>query len=405
LLERKELTQKEDETTIPFYLDILGGVKMQQSVLGVPYLSVYPMTTFDEAGTIVDKFVENDISNLRLNYLGWFNGGYYHDAPKKVKVDNKLGGKKDLEALDAKLSDLGAKLYGDVAFQRVSFEAKYFNYKMESSMYYSGYNVFFGRVNPATLRQTSGLGYSESRYDMLSPKYLVRHVDKFVGALDKVDISGISLRDLGDALPSDQKRTNIIDRQEAKQIVLGQFQKLDGAIDNLMVSGGNAYSWAYASDLTNVPASDNPFYLVDEEIPFYEMVIHGCIDYTSGAINLSDTYDKQQIILRMIEFGMAPHFTLSYKDSSNIKYSALNVMYSTHYETWMEDAVDIYQQTNAVLSKVVNSKITEHTILDGGVRKISYDNGVVIYINYTNADATADNVSIPAMSYVTKGDE
>lgn len=405
LQKRGELAMKEKEDDIPFYLDILGGVKVQQSFLAVPYLGVYPMTTFDEAGKIVDKFVENDITNLRVNYLGWFNGGYYHDAPKKVKVARKLGGKKDLAVLNKKIADIGGKLYGDVAFQKVSFEADYFNYKLESSMYYSGYPVFFGKVNPASLRQTSDMGYMENRYDMLSPKYLVNHVEKFIKGFNKVDISGISLRDLGDNLPSDQKRTNIIDRQQAKQIVIGQLEALSNASDHLMVSGGNSYTWKYATDLTNIPASDNPYYIIDEEVPFYQMVIHGCIDYTSESINLSDTFDRQLILLRSLELGEAPHFTLSYKESSDIKYSALKEMYSTQYETWLEDAVDIYNQANEVLSKVVNSTMKEHETLAAGVKKVTYDNGLILYINYNNSDFTTESVTIPAMSYVIKGVE
>lgn len=403
LQKRGELAMKEDEDAIPFYLDILGGVKMEQSFLAIPYLAVYPMTTFDEAGIIIDEFAKNDITNLRVNYLGWFNGGYYHDAPKKVKVVRKLGGKRDLEALNKKIADIGGKLFGDVAFQKVSREADYYNYKLENSMYYSGYPVRFGRVNPASLRQTSDLGYNESRYNLLSPKYLVNHVERFIKGVNKVDISGISLRDLGDSLPSDQKRTNIIDRQQAKQIVLGQLEALSNATDHLMISGGNSYTWKYATDLTNVPASDNPFYIIDEEVPFYQMVIHGCIDYSSGAINLSDTYDKQLVLLRMLELGEAPHFTFSYKESSDIKYSALKNMYSTQYETWLEDAVNIYNQANEVLSKVVNTTIKEHETLTAGVKKITYDNGIVLYINYNNSDITSENVTIPAMSYVIKG--
>jgi hypothetical protein len=242
-------------------------------------------------------------------------------------------------------------------------------------------------------------------YNVLSPKFLVRHVEKFIKAINRVDMEGISLRDLGDTLASDKRRTNIINRQETKQIIQGQFVALKAATGNLMVSGGNAYSFGYAKDLTNVPASHNPFYIVDEEVPFYQMVIHGYIDYTSGAINLSDSYNKQEIILRMIEFGTAPHFTLSYKDSSDIKYSALNTMYSTQYETWISDAVDIYQKTNEALEKVANSSVEEHVILESGVKKIKYDNGVTIYINANDIEVVAEDIKIPAMSYVIKGVE
>lgn len=406
LIKRGELVKKADEDALPFYLDIVGGVKMQESIMAVNYLSVYPMTTFKEAGTIVDAFTNEDISNLRVNYLGWFNGGYYHDAPKKVKVERKLGGEKGLEALSDKLEATGGRLFGEVAFQQVSWEADYFDYKLESAMWYSGYPVYFGRVNPVAASQTSNLGgYNETRYNVLSPKFLVRHVDKFIKKMDKVDISGISLRDLGDTLSSDKRRTDVIDRQEAKQVVVGQLEKLAGSKNYMMVSGGNSYTFAYATDLINVPINHNPFYIIDQEVPFYQMVIHGYIDYTSGAINLSDSYNKQEIILRMIEFGSAPHFTLSYEESSDIKYSGLNTLYSTHYETWMGDAVEIYNEANKALKHVVNSSVIDHSILNNTIKKITYDNGVVIYINSGNTEAEAEGINIPAMSYVVEGVE
>lgn len=81
------------------------------------------------------------------------------------------------------------------------------------------------------------MGYRETNYNVLSPRYLIRHIDKFTDKINKVDISGISLRDLGDVLPSDKRRSEIINRQEAKQIIVGQFEILDDTIDHLMVTG------------------------------------------------------------------------------------------------------------------------------------------------------------------------
>lgn len=405
LIEEGVLTTKEGTDAIPFYLDIVGGIKRQESFLGVPYLSVYPMTTFEEAGTIVDAFLENQVTNIRVNYLGWFNGGYYHGVTKNMKVDRKLGGKKDLEKLNEELKVEGIKLYGDVAIQKISFDAEdHYNYKMENSQFYSGIYVGYGPVNPATLRKNS-LGYLETLNNVLSPKFLVRHVDLFTEEIRKINITGISLRDMGDTLASDKKRTNVIDRQQAKQVVMSQLELIDGVTDNLIINGGNAYSWAYADDLQNIPASHNPFYIVDEEVPFYQMVIHGCIDYTAGAVNLSDSYDKQEIILRMIEFGMAPHFTLSYEDSSEMKYSGMNMLYSTQYEIWLADAVDIYNKTNEALKVVTDSTIEEHSTLQPGVKKIAYSDGCIIYINYNEAEVVSGGVTIPAKDYVIRGVE
>jgi len=405
LIGRSVLTAKEEKGSIPFYLDIVGGIKREDSFLGVPYMSVYPMTSFEEAGQIVDVLDSNGVSNLKVNYLGWFNGGYYHDAVKDIKIERKLGGKKDWRKLYKKLEANGSKLFGDVAIQKISYEADNYNYKLENAQYYSGFTVSFGRVNPVTMRQTGGMGYVETNYNILSPKFLDRHVSKFINEMKRLDTSGVSLRDMGDLLSSDKRRTNVIDRQEAKQIVVGQLERMDAAIDSLMFQGGNAYVWAYADDLINIPGSHNPYYIVDEEIPFYQMVIHGYIDYASSAINLSDSYDKQEIILRMVEYGSSPHFTLSYNSSSEIKYSGMNSLYSTQYETWMADAVDIYEKTNEALQHVSGSTMVDHKIIDNGIKETTYDNGITIYINQNKKDVNVHGIEIPAMSYVVEGVE
>lgn len=403
LISRGVLDGKNNNDNVPFYLDIVGGVKRQQSFLGIPYLTVYPMTTFEEAGAIADALSEEGINNIKMNYLGWFNGGYYHDVAKDIKIERKLGGKKDWNELYEKLTANGSKLYGDVAIQKISFEADNYNWRMENARYYSGFVLSFGRVNPVTMRQTGGMGYMETNYEVLSPKFLDRHVRKFINEIDKINISGVSLRDMGELLTSDKRRTNVIDRQESKQIVLGQLELMEENIGEMMFDGGNSYAWAYASDLINIPGGHNPYYIVDEEVPFYQMIINGYIDYTSSSINLRDSYDKQEIILRMVEYGSAPHFTLSYNDSSEIKYTGLNSLYSTQYETWLADASDIYEKTNNALSHVTGNTMIDHSILDDGVKRVSYDNGVTIYINQTKESTNIGGIEIPAMNYVVEG--
>ena len=63
----------------------------------------------------------------------------------------------------------------------------------ETSRYYGGgYVAEFGLVNPATLRQTSGLGYEENHFYLVSPKFMVRYAEKFANKINRFDIDGIS---------------------------------------------------------------------------------------------------------------------------------------------------------------------------------------------------------------------
>jgi hypothetical protein len=125
---------------IPFYYDVLGGVKQTAHFLGLRYQRVYPMTTFAQASDMARALNALGIKNQVMNLQGWFNGGYYHDVAGSINVIGQLGGKKGLNELNATLENLGGAMYADVAFQNVTVISKHYSAGLESSRYYgSGY--------------------------------------------------------------------------------------------------------------------------------------------------------------------------------------------------------------------------------------------------------------------------
>lgn len=398
------LTPDKTGGDIPFYYDVITGVKETAHFLGTQYLHTFSMTNFSQAREMAETLSQDGITNQVMNLQGWFNGGYYHDAPHDIRVPMKLGGKSGLEKLEDAMTAMGGRLYVDVAFQQVTFADEHFNYNAEGSRYYgAGYVAAFGQVNPTNLRNTSGLDYFETRYDLLSPKFLPRYVSKFVKKIKKYDVGGISLRDLGNVLTSDKKRTEIIDREAALDIVQGQLAMLKDTGKRLMMNAANAYSFAYSTDIINVPITNNTYAIVDESIPFYEMIIHGCISYSTELLNYEDEEDMTDVVLKMIEAGASPHYVFTWKDSSEMKNTGLNRYYATTFTVWKGEAVEIYNRVNDALKYVSGAMIVNHEILDGGVRKITYDNGVSIYINYGSETQKVDGMEIPAMSYRMEG--
>lgn len=404
LIAEGKLTPMKEDGDIPFYYDIIAAAKETDHFLGVQYLHTFSMTTFEEAGKISDDLASSGIHNQVMNLQGWFNGGYYHDTADKIKVLWKLGGKSGLEKLQEKVSANNGRMYLDVAFQEVTFADDDFQYNAEGSRYYgAGYVASFGQVNPTTLRNTSGLGFYETKYDLLSPKFLPRYVQKFAKKIKNYDVYGISLRDLGDELHSDKRRTNVISREEALDIVLGQLEVLKATDKKMMMEAANAYAFAYASDIINAPVEDNSYAIIDENIPLYEMVIHGCISYSTELLNYDDAEDMTLTILQAIEAGAAPHYVFTWDKSSDMKNTGMNRYYATTYEVWKEEAVAVYGQINDALKYVSGSVIVRHEILDDGVRKVTYDNGVTVYINYSDKAQTVDGLEIPAMWYRLEG--
>ena len=400
LIEEGVLTPKEENGDIKLYCDVLTGVEMTKFFLGKQYRGMTAMTTFAQAGQMFDTLAELGVANQVVNLQGWFNSGYYHDVADKIKVPRKLGGRSDLENLNRKIQENGGSLYVDVAFQKVPYTSRRYHYQAETAKYYgSGYVAGFGQVNPVSLRQTSSLGYRETKYNLVSPKFLVRYATTFADKIASYDVGGICLRDLGSTLYSDKKRTEQINREDALDVVGAMLDTMAHTGKKLMVNRANDYAWGVAEDITNLPLDDNDYVLVDANIPLYEMIVHGCVDYCGGIYNLTDSANDRQKILTMLEYGAAPHFLFTWQETSEMKYSAMNSDYSTCFATWSEKAAEVYSEVNAVLRQVSGEQMVGHEILPNGIRKVTYGNGITLYINYTGQALEADGLSVPALGY------
>ncbi len=391
---------------IPFYYDVIGGVKETAHWLGVQYLRVLPMTTFTEAENIVASLKHENISNQKMNLQGWINGGYYHDPVSSVSVLRKLGGTKGLSSLQNALARTGGALYPDAALQFVTDIAKGFFASEEASRYYAeGYVVNLGVINPINLRRTGTLGYRERGFKLLSPKFLPRYAEGLAEAADKLQLNNLSLRDLGQEVHADKRRTNVIDRESALDLVKNAFVTLQGNGRGLMVTGGNDYAITYAADVLDAPLEATIYPILDEQIPLWEMIVRGSADYTGTAINLTQSEDPREDLLHLIEYGASVHYTFTWKDAAEMKYTGLNGLFATTFSTWKDEAVEAYHFVNGALRAVNGAEITEHVRLNETLSRVAYSNGVTLYINHSDADAQADGYTVGAMNYLVVGGE
>ena len=385
-------------------LEETGGVKETTHFMGIQYLHVRAMTTFDEAVEIAQTLNKAGIKHQVMNFQGWMNGGYYHDVANTVSVLRQLGGKERLENLNSAMARLGGELYADVAFQKVTQISKRYMTNQETSRYYgAGYIAQFGVTNPASLRRTSALGYSENIYNLLSPKFLPYYVSGFLSSTKDYSLNGYSLRDLGNELHADKRRTEFINREQALMIVESQLQAIADSGKNVMVSGGNLYALNGVKHVIDAPLTATEYVIVDETIPLYEMILHGCVDYTGQALNTVVSDDWQAKLLKMVEYGASPRYTFTARQASDMKYTALNRLYATTTANWTDTAAEQYTYLNAALSSVSGAQMVKHTILSDTLRSVEYDNGVTIYINYGSQDAQADGGTVPAKAYLVTG--
>jgi hypothetical protein len=391
-----------DGQGVPFYLDLIGDIPRRTSFLGIPYDKMEPLTTFAQAGAIIDELTRRSIGNIKVRYTGWFNKGYNHKPPRSISVDGAAGGRKGLMKLASSLRDKGIALYPDVAFLNIYQDTLRFSPSREASRYISRKVVKRYPYDPATFKKSRT---SRSSYYVLSPRMLPSYVKDFSAGLAALGLQGLSLRDMGEEVNSDYKIGRQMDRQNASNVIAQQTAGLRKRFEDLMLIGGNANTLGYAKHVLQAPESDSRFGITDASVPFYQMAIHGYISYAGKPVNMGDDQDIRTGILKALETGSGVYFEWMYADPAAIKDTEFTNLYSVNYRYWLEDSVKMYREVNQVLAGVAAFPITKHEIVSPGVTKTTYGNGQTVIVNRTDTPAEVDGVSVGAMNYVAGGEQ
>ncbi len=401
LLRRKTAASSED---LPFYLEVVGNIPKRKSILGVPYTAMEPLTTFDEAREIATELLDRSVANVKLKLTGWFNGGVAHEVPTRIAPDRALGGREGLEALIAFGRENGVELYPDAAFGLLypQRDAAY-NPTKAAVRHLNRRVADLYPADPATGRSSP----EASPTYMLSPLAVPGVVDRFLEQYEGYEAYGLSVRDLGERLHSDFRDDRHVDRAQSERIAAAQLGKLADALPadgGLMVAGGNAYALSSASHVVEAPMSGSGFNIADESVPFYHIVLHGFVDYAGAPMNLTDGADVTEAKLRSLEYGANAYFKWIYEGNDVVKDTAYNDLYSVHYRTWLDRAVETYNELSDALGDVADERIVDHRRVRPDVYVTEYESGKRIYVNYSPVPVRVDGVAVDAKSYATGGE-
>ncbi|MEK5494035.1 DUF5696 domain-containing protein [Paenibacillus sp. FSL R7-0297] len=390
----------ESPVNTPFYLELVGGITKTKHVLGFPYQSLEPLTTFDEAESILEQMQQRGINNIRLKYAGWFNRGLDHKVPDRLSVDKALGGSKGLNRLVAFTKEQGIQLFPDVALLRAN-QASGFRVNQKASRMLSEIPAAVYPYNMALNRRDRTV----SPAYIISPAKVGGYVDATLKEIGPFQTGGISLRDMADQLNSDFRKNHEIDRTASEQISVQSLDRITGQSLRILADGGNAYALPYLTDITNAPVSSSQFKLEDEEIPFYPMVVRGYVNYTGKPFNLSTFTSPRQYVLRSLEYGSGLYYEWMHAPNYKVKDTDFGNLYAVNYEQWINQAADMYLEVNAVMKNMQNQRLTGHEKLADGVYKSTYENGLSVIVNYNRTAVLAEGRTIEAESYITGGEQ
>lgn len=387
-----------DDQNAPFYLQLIGSIYKKKHFAGVPYRSLEPLTTFEQAQRILTDMKARGIDNIHLKYSGWFNHGLDHEVPKGISVDQKVGGEKGLRKLIEYANENEVGLYPDVSIL-TALSSSGFSEAKQASRTLRGVPAEIYPYNTALNRRDRSVAPSY----VISPRLIGGYTDAFLKDFDKLGAGGVSLADLAAQLDSDFRKNRQIDRTEAQQFSKDAIHKFHEEELKLMADGGNAYSLPYVSHVTRAPMASSSFKIEDAEIPFYQMVVRGHLEYTGSPYNLSAITNAQQYILKCLEYGSGVYFEWIHEPNYKLKETEYDYLYSVNYELWIDEAARMYEEVNNFLKQVKHQRIIGHEQLTGGVYKTVYENGAYVIVNYNRTAVNVENMTIEAESYITGG--
>lgn len=402
LAERYNLTRAH-ETEIPMLLELIGGIEKIEPVFGISQRVVKPVTTFSQAKTVVDHFTNLGINNLVVRYNGWLKRGLEHVYPTSVKLESKLGTKDELKALAADLEAKNIKLYPNVNFMHVYRSGLFDGYinNRDAARALDRKTAYLNRYHLATHLRNTG-----EEIPLVSPSKLPQFMGKFFAEYQAYDIPAVSFDALGRDLYADYRLNvdELVDREQAKDIVVGELRKLKEQNLSLMIAGGNAYTLPYADFVVRMPLYSRNYEMLDQGVPFFQIVLRGYIPYAGEPINLAQR--SHTYLLKILETGAVPYYLLSYADSVEVKASQFDDLYSINYLDHTEDIMNLYSEVSSVLKEVWNDRIINHESLGVNVYKTTYESGLSVIVNYNSHSVEVMGIEIPAEGYhVLRGGE
>lgn len=383
---------------LPFYAEYIGAIDKDKTFLGVKYEATEAVTTFSQAAEITSLLAEAGIANLNVVYDGWSEGGLHGEAVTSLNVESKL--KKSGYGIDDFLEDMtGNSVYFTADLQYVYEDGLFDGY---STMKYSP--KYFDNTNATILAYGLASRQSDGTLaNLISPYFADSITTRVLKKMTKYGITGLNLGTMSYELYSDLYKNRYTDRQKAEQNYTAAAQTAAESM-TLLGDNANAYLWGTLTEVINAPLYSNGYLILDREVPFYEMVLHGYVEYAGQELNLCDDYETT--VLKSVESGAGIHFKWIYADNSVVKETDYDDLYSVNYEAWLEQAGETYNKLNADLGALSGLTVTEHEYLSDELVRVTYEDGTKVYVNYGTEAVDADGVSVPARDYlVVSGEE
>lgn len=395
-----ELRERQASEDVPVTVELIGSIDKRVVTAGLPLQKIIAVTTFRQGQDILESLSGAGIRNLNARYTGWLRGGIRQKALTGVHVLNELGGEKGAKETAEKAKEMGIPLYFD------AMTAFVYDSGLTDGFLATRDAARFTTREPVSLFEYSPIYYTEDEdrdtFYLAKPAYAKNNAGKLISWLQKNGAGGVAFRDIGFMLSADYDPDLTTTREQVKAMNIQTLQAAREAGERVMLREGFDFTLPYADIVTDMDLDGNRYVLLDQYIPFYQIALHGTVDYTGEALNLQG--DFQTALLRSVEYGAGLNYAFTAENASVTQESQYTGLYGTTFASWENDAkaaILRYQKEAAGLNR---QRIVGHENLTEYVTVTTYEDGTAVYVNYGTEEYTGA-AAVPARDYLIVGKE
>ena len=387
----------------PLVLEFVGAIDHIEKAAGIPVHRTYVASDCSEVTAAVEDLSE--VRNLAVRYTNVMNEGEKQTALTKATLIGRLGGKKAFSELAETIGSHGGKLFLGAYVEEVRAEKLFDSFSPYRDAIRDITNTVITRYpyHVDTLAENKGRSTSIRLLSAEAQK-------KAFAALLKTGTetgAGVSYLDAGKLLYSDLGSRSFTSRSAFALLQKEQIGTAARSHGGVLIDGGNEYAAVQADYVVNLDVQGSLYDIVDRQIPFYEIALHGFVAYTGKAINTEG--NPALSVLKAVETGAGLYYRFFETDYREIRYNSVTyseTLYGANFADWKDELLRDYMRMEKETGNLYSLRIIDHEYLADGITRTVYEDGTAVIVNYTDSDYSFGQVRVPARDYavVRKGE-
>lgn len=364
-----------------------GGMHIALTVLGedvckMPlWKETRVFTTLKQTEDIVNDMQSKGIGNITLRL-----SHYTHRNMAGEALSPRIGTSDQLATLKETLTSLGGRL--ELYLDPMRANADQINLRLQAA------NTM-GTTPIVLVRNNWDLVYRETYY--YRPFMIEEKVTK---AINEYDGYTFAIDQLGNRLFGDYTSEHSFSRIENMAFFASLLTRLNQS-EGLSMYSPNQSVWQNTKAFYDIPLVNGQYLYETDTVPFLPIVLSGTMEVYAPPLNTGAF--SQDRLLRMIEYGVYPSFSVTHAQSMELVNTPLADYFSTCYADWANYIQETYDYMKHAFEATAGRSIVSHRAMEQGRMMVTYEGNTIIYINYTDESWLIGNDVVAPHDYLVKG--